>query len=60
MSKPPFLLNTTTNNYRDHNLLAKKVPFVVACFEASAAPRPENLDSDKKDSLFGLGTQVPT
>jgi hypothetical protein len=32
--------------------------FVFACFQASAAPRPENADSDEKDALFGLDTQV--
>jgi hypothetical protein len=32
------------------------VRFVLACFQASAAPRPEN--SDKKDALFGLDTQI--
>jgi hypothetical protein len=36
--------------------LCQKVPFVLACFQASAAPRPEN--SDKKDALFGLDTQI--
>jgi hypothetical protein len=25
---------------------------------ASAAPRPENSDSDEKDTLFGLNTQI--
>jgi hypothetical protein len=38
--------------------LCQKVPFVVACFQASAAPRPENSDSDEKDVLFGLDTQI--
>jgi hypothetical protein len=38
--------------------LCQKAPFVVACFQASAAPRPENSDSD--DALFGLGTQITT
>jgi hypothetical protein len=38
--------------------LCQKVPFVVACFQVSAAPRPENSDSDEKDALFGLGTQI--
>jgi hypothetical protein len=37
--------------------LSQKVPFVLAC-KASAAPRPENSDSDKKYALFGLGTQM--
>jgi hypothetical protein len=36
----------------------QKVPFVLACFQASAAPRPENSDSDEKDVLFGLDTQI--
>jgi hypothetical protein len=30
------------------------VPFVPACFHASAAPRLENSDSDEKDALVGL------
>jgi hypothetical protein len=38
--------------------LCQKVPFVLACFQASAAPRPENSDSDEKDALFGLDTQI--
>jgi hypothetical protein len=33
-------------------------PFVFACFQASAAPRRENPNSDKKDALFGLDTQI--
>jgi hypothetical protein len=36
--------------------LCQKVPFVLACFQASATPRPEN--SDEKDALFGLDTQI--
>jgi hypothetical protein len=36
----------------------KKVLFVLACFQASAVPRPENSDSDEKDALFGLDTQI--
>jgi hypothetical protein len=35
-----------------------RVPFVLACFQASAAPRPENSDPDEKDALFGLDTQI--
>jgi hypothetical protein len=35
------------------NLMCQKVSFVLACFEASAAPRPENPNSDEKDALFG-------
>jgi hypothetical protein len=27
--------------------LCQKVPLVLACFDASAAPRPENSDSKK-------------
>jgi hypothetical protein len=27
-------------------------------FQASAAPRPKNSDSDEKDALFGLHTQM--
>jgi hypothetical protein len=38
--------------------LCQKVPFVLACFEASAAPRPENSDQDEKDALFDLDTQI--
>jgi hypothetical protein len=38
--------------------LCQKVPFVLACFQASAAPRPENTDSDKKYVFFGLDTQI--
>jgi hypothetical protein len=30
----------------------QKVPFVLACFQSSAAPRPENSNSDEKDALF--------
>jgi hypothetical protein len=37
---------------------AQKLSFVLACFQASAAPRPENSDSDQKDALFGLDTQM--
>jgi hypothetical protein len=33
-------------------------PFILSCFEASAAPRPENSDTDEKDALFGLDTQI--
>jgi hypothetical protein len=38
--------------------LCQKVPFVLAYFQASAAPRPENSHSDEKDTLFGLNTQI--
>jgi hypothetical protein len=38
--------------------LCQKVPFVLACFQTSAAPRPENLDSDEKDALFGFDSQL--
>jgi hypothetical protein len=34
------------------------LPFVLASFQASATPRPENSDSDEKDALFGLDTQI--
>jgi hypothetical protein len=37
---------------------AQKLSFVLACFQASAAPRPGNSDSDEKDALFGLDTQM--
>jgi hypothetical protein len=30
--------------------------FVLACFQASAAPRIETPDSKEKDALFGLDT----
>jgi hypothetical protein len=36
----------------------QKVLFVLACFQASAAPRPENSDSAEKDALFALDTQI--
>jgi hypothetical protein len=32
--------------------------FVLACFQASAAPRPKNSDSEERDPLFGLVTQI--
>jgi hypothetical protein len=32
--------------------------FVLVCFQASGVPRPENLDSDEKDALFDLDTQI--
>jgi hypothetical protein len=38
--------------------LCQKVPFVLACFQTSAAPRPENLGSDEKDALFGFDSQL--
>jgi hypothetical protein len=38
--------------------LCQTVPFVLACFQASAAPRTENSDSDEKDALFGLDIQI--
>jgi hypothetical protein len=38
--------------------LCQKVPFVLPCCQASAAPRPVNSDSDEKDALFGLDTQI--
>jgi hypothetical protein len=38
--------------------LCQKVPFVLACFQASAAPRLENPDSNEKDALFGLDSQI--
>jgi hypothetical protein len=36
----------------------QKVPFVLAHFQASAPPRPENSESDEKDAPFGLDTQI--
>jgi hypothetical protein len=38
--------------------MCKKVPFVLACFQVSAAPPLENPYSDEKDALFGLDTQI--
>jgi hypothetical protein len=38
--------------------LCQKLPFVLACFQTSAAPRPENSDSDEKDTLFSLDPQI--
>jgi hypothetical protein len=38
--------------------VAKKIPFILACFQASYAPRPENSNSNEKDALFGLGRQI--
>jgi hypothetical protein len=38
--------------------LGQKVPIVLACFQVSAPPRLENPDSDKKDALVGLNTQI--
>jgi hypothetical protein len=29
-----------------------------SCFQASAAPRPKNSNSDGKDALFALDTQI--
>jgi hypothetical protein len=40
------------------NLMYQKVRFVLACFQASAAPRPKNSDSAEKDALFALDTQI--
>jgi hypothetical protein len=34
------------------------MPFVLAYFQVSAAPRLENPNLDKKDALFGLDTQI--
>jgi hypothetical protein len=39
-------------------LLSQKVPFLLACFEASAAPRTENPNSNEKNALFALDTQI--
>jgi hypothetical protein len=38
--------------------LCQKMPFVLACFEASAAPRREKSDKGEKDALFRLHTQI--
>jgi hypothetical protein len=35
-----------------------KSVFCPRLFQASAAPRPENSNSGKKDALFGLDTQI--
>jgi hypothetical protein len=35
-----------------------KSAFCPRLFQASAAPRPENSNSDEKDALFGLDTQI--
>jgi hypothetical protein len=35
-----------------------KSAFCPRLFQASAAPWPENSDSDEKDALFGLDTQI--
>jgi hypothetical protein len=40
--------------------LSQNVPFVLACLQVSAPPRLENPDSDEKDALFGLDTQITT
>jgi hypothetical protein len=32
--------------------------FALSCFQASASPRPENSDSDKRNALFGLDAQI--
>jgi hypothetical protein len=39
-------------------IVLSKVPFVLASFKASAAPRPENSHSDEKDALFDLDTSI--
>jgi hypothetical protein len=36
------------------------MPFVLAYFQASATPRPENSNSDEKVALFILDTQLTT
>jgi hypothetical protein len=41
-----------------HVHLCQKVLFILACFQASVAPRPENPASNEKDALFGLDTQI--
>jgi hypothetical protein len=38
--------------------LCQKVPFDLACFQTSAAPRPEHSDPQGKDELFDLDTQI--
>jgi hypothetical protein len=35
-----------------------KNAFCPRLFQASAAPRPENSDSKKKDALFGFDTKI--
>jgi hypothetical protein len=39
-------------------LLSQKVPFLLACFEASAAPWTENPNSNEKNALFAFDTQI--
>jgi hypothetical protein len=38
--------------------LCQKMPFVLTCLEASAAPRREKSDKGEKDALFRLHTQI--
>jgi hypothetical protein len=42
------------SNFSKHSWLNN----VLAWFQASAVPRPENSNSDEKDALFGLDTQI--
>jgi hypothetical protein len=52
-----LLLCSSCSRQKKFNVhLCQKVLFVLACFQASAMPRPENSDSDEKDALFGLDT----
>jgi hypothetical protein len=41
-----------------HVHLCQKVSFVLACFQASTAPRPENPVSEEKDALFALNVYI--
>jgi hypothetical protein len=43
--------------YGSCGCLCQKVPLFLACFHASAAPRPENSDL-KKIHFFGLDRQI--
>jgi hypothetical protein len=57
-----FLVSVRSFNQRNDSKggtdFCQKVPFVLACFQASAVLRPETSDSDEKDALFGLDTQI--
>jgi hypothetical protein len=50
----PMMSFASSKKFNLH--LYQKVPFVHACFQASAAPRPDN--SNEKDALFSLDTRI--
>jgi hypothetical protein len=54
----PFTLKFVRSPKKFNEHLCHKVPFVLPCFQASAAPRPENSDADEEDALFGLDTKI--